>query len=101
LTPTTKIKRKRFRNISGPIIRHLRYARGWTQSDLAAKLQLGGLDLDRADIAKLESQLRSIYDFELFLLAEILGVSAGELSPGPKKTKLSLPMLRKGYKEFR
>lgn len=67
---------------------------------MAAKLQLNGLDLDRADVAKLESQLRSIFDFELFVLASILGVAPSELNPGLKRAKLDLPMLRVGYKKI-
>jgi transcriptional regulator with XRE-family HTH domain len=76
----------------------LRNARGWTQADLAAKLQIAGLDLERADIAKIESQLRSLYDFELFILATVLGVPAMDLNPGLKKAKADLSLLRRGYK---
>lgn len=92
------IKRRRFRNIAGPIIRRLRNARGWTQAELAAKIQIVGLDLDRADIGKIESQLRSLYDFELFLFAVVLGVSASDLNPGLKKAKADLSTLQSGYK---
>jgi hypothetical protein len=67
---------------------------------LAAKLQVGGLDLDRADVAKIESQLRSIYDFELFILAAILDVSPTDLNPGLRRAKLDLPMLREGFKNL-
>ncbi len=86
-------------NIAGPVIRRLRVARGWTQADLAAKLQLFGLELERSDVAKLESQLRSIFDFELFILSAVLEVSPADLNPGLKKTKFELPMLRMGYKD--
>jgi hypothetical protein len=56
------------------------------------------LDLERADIGKIESQLRSLYDFELFILAAVLGVSAMDLNPGVKRTKGELSRLRRGYK---
>jgi transcriptional regulator with XRE-family HTH domain len=76
----------------------LRNARGWTQAELAAKVQIAGLELGRADIAKIESQLRSIYDFELFVLSNVLGVAATELNPSGKVFKGSLPSLRRGLK---
>jgi transcriptional regulator with XRE-family HTH domain len=98
LAKTKTSHKRRFRNIAGPIIRRFRNAREWTQAELAAKLQLTGLDLDRADVAKIESQLRSIYDFELFLLAEVLGVQAEALNPGAKKMKADLALLRKGFR---
>ncbi len=80
------------------MIRRLRNARGWTQAELAAKVQITGLDLDRADIGKIESQLRSLYDYELFLFAGIFGVAASDLNPGPKRAKADLSLLRRGYK---
>jgi transcriptional regulator with XRE-family HTH domain len=63
----------------------LRNSHGWTQAELAAKVQIAGLDLDRADIGKIESQLRSLFDYELFLFAGVLGVTSSDLSPGLKK----------------
>jgi transcriptional regulator with XRE-family HTH domain len=91
-------KRRRFRNIAGPSIRRFRISRGWTQAELAAKAQIAGLDLDRADIGKIECQLRSLYDFELFLLASVLEVPASDLHPGLRRTKGDLFLLRRGYK---
>ena len=98
LTKPKTTQRRRFRNIAGPLIRRLRNARGWTQAELAAKLQIRGLDLDRADVGKIESQLRSIFDFELFLFVEALAVDANALNPGMKKIKTDLALLRKGFK---
>jgi transcriptional regulator with XRE-family HTH domain len=76
----------------------LRNSHGWTQAELAAKVQIAGLDLDRSDIGKIESQLRSLFDYELFLFAGVLGVTASELNPGLKKAKGDLALLRRGYK---
>jgi transcriptional regulator with XRE-family HTH domain len=76
----------------------LRNSRGWTQAELAAKVQIAGLDLERADIGKIESQLRSLFDYELFLFASVLGVTASDLNPGLKKAKGELSVLRRGYK---
>ena len=98
LTKPKAAPKRRFRNVAGPVIRRLRNARGWTQAELAARLQIKGLDLDRADVGKIESQLRSIYDFELFLFAEALAADANVFSPGLKKIKADLALLRKGLK---
>ncbi len=74
---------RRFRNCIGPRVRRLRIDRGWTQDNLAAKLQLAGLDgFDRVVVAKIESQLRSAFDYEAAVIARVLGVTLDELMPG-------------------
>ncbi len=98
MTKTKTTFKRRYRNIAGPEVRRLRNAKGWTQADLAAKLQIVGLDLERADVAKIESQLRSIYDFELFLLAAVLETDALGLNPGLKKIRSETVRLKKGFK---
>jgi len=69
------------RNIVGPRVREARLAQRprLTQRTLAAKLQLAGLDLDRAEVSKIESKIRRVYDYEVVALASALGVSAGWL----------------------
>lgn len=98
MTTAKQTKKRRFRNIAGPTIRRLRNARGWTQADLAAMLQIRGLDLNRADVGKIESQLRSLFDFELFLIATVLDVEIAVLNQGEKKTKSELAALRRGHR---
>jgi transcriptional regulator with XRE-family HTH domain len=98
LTTAKHTLKRRFRNVAGPTIRRLRNARGWTQANLAAKLQIKGLDLERADVGKIESQLRSLFDFELFLIAAVLDVETAVLNPGEKKTKSELAALRRGHR---
>ncbi len=74
---------RRFRNCIGPRVRRLRIDRGWTQDHLAAKLQLAGLDgFDRVVVAKIESQLRSAFDYEAAVIARVLSVTLDELMPG-------------------
>ena len=68
-------------NVVGPQIRRLRYSRGWSQSELAVKLQLAGLDISRSGVGKIESQLVWIGDYELFYLMKIFNVPLGELFP--------------------
>jgi len=47
--------------------------------DLSARLALGGLQLNRATLSKIENQQRSVFDFEIVALAEALRVSPMEL----------------------
>lgn len=67
------------RNIVGPVVRRLRHSRGLTQADLAAKLNLGGWDLARGTLAKIEAGIRWVADFELVALARALGVPPSAL----------------------
>ena len=46
-----------------------------TQEQLAAKLQLEGLDMTKVMISKIESGVRHVCDAELRALARVLGVS--------------------------
>jgi len=62
------------RNILGPGIRRVREERGWSQDDLARRLQLAGWDVDRTLIARIELRTRCITDMELLALAKTLGV---------------------------
>lgn len=53
-----------------------------TQDQLAARLQLAGLHhLDRVAVAKIEAQLRSVFDYELAVIARELGVDPTRLLP--------------------
>ena len=67
------------RNIVGPIVRELREKQGLSQAQLAAKINLHGWDISRETLAKIEAQIRWVADFEIFSLAEALGVEATEL----------------------
>ncbi len=67
------------RNLLGPGIRHAREVKGWSQDDLARKLQLTGWDVDRTLIARIELQTRCITDMELLALATVLGVTLGAI----------------------
>lgn len=68
-------------NIVGPRVRQARLAHRprLTQADLAARLELRGVKIDRAGVAKIENGLRQVSDVELRALAEALGVSAAWL----------------------
>ncbi len=68
-------------NVVGPQIRKLRNQKGWTQAQLAQKLQLLGWDTSRQSVARLETQERRVTDLEVLILAMVLGVKTDELYP--------------------
>ena len=60
---------------------------GITQSDLAARLQVEGLRLERVTISKIETGYREVTDVEALAIAKALGVSVAWLmgeSENPK-----------------
>jgi transcriptional regulator with XRE-family HTH domain len=71
----------RYKNNVGPQVRRRRYALGWSQSDLATKLQLAGFDVSRSGVSKIEARLSYVDDKTLLYLAEVLKVSIQELFP--------------------
>lgn len=75
------------RNICGPQIRSLRNKAGLTQQELAAKLNLTGWNISRDTLAKIESQVRWLADFEIVLIAKTLGVSISDLYPESRTTE--------------
>ena len=74
------------RNISGRCIAEARgHARPpLTQEELSGKLALLGIQLDRAAVAKIESDRRGVLDFELKAIAEALEVSVDWLLGGSR-----------------
>ncbi len=73
------------RNIVGPRIRQLRRrARPpVTQTDLAARLQSAGVDIDQTAISKIEADKRLVSDIEVAAIAKALGLKPGDLFEGP------------------
>lgn len=69
------------RNMVGPQVRKLRESQGLTQPMLAARSRRWGWDLSRETLAKIETQLRWVSDFELVCLAKALRVSPETLLP--------------------
>ncbi len=62
-------------------MRKLRTQKGWTQAQVASKLQLLGWDTSRESVTRLETQSRRVVDLELFAVARVLGVKADDLFP--------------------
>ena len=56
----------------GRNIRALRKKKGWSQEQLAAKMQVCGCDMTRSALAKIEAGQRHIYLHEIYLLKTIL-----------------------------
>ena len=73
-------------NISGEKIRQARVLQRISQSDLAARLQVEGVSLERDSISRIENGSRFVTDYELLVFSRILGVSIDfllqEESPG-------------------
>lgn len=67
------------RNITGTKIRQARSSKHITQEDLAIRLQMIGLLHTRNTIAKIESGVRQIMDYEVKAIAGVLGVSVSWL----------------------
>ena len=62
-------------NCSGKRIREQRKALHLSQEQLAARLQLAGLDATQNTITRIEAGLRVVPDFEIPFFADALGVS--------------------------
>lgn len=72
---TLKLYKYRGRsNASGQKIRELREAAGMSQEELAAKIQLAGLNLNQKAISRIKTGERVVPDFELLYFSEVLGV---------------------------
>ncbi len=71
----------KYLNMVGPQIRKMRYVRHWSQSTLAAKLQLLGWDIDRVSLAKIESRPVHVDDYELLYFAKVFNINLADLFP--------------------
>lgn len=67
------------KNISGEQIRQLRIKKRISQSELAARLQIRGVTLERDSISRIESGTRFVADYELYIFAEVFGVEVADL----------------------
>ncbi len=67
------------KNLVGRNIERLRKERGIKQKDFIAQIQIMGCDMNPTSYSKLEGQLRSAVDKEIFVIAKILDVKMEEL----------------------
>ena len=68
-------------NMIGKQIVALRMERGLKQKELIAQLQAAGLDINPSSYSKLEGQIRSATDREVYCIAKVLGVPMESLYP--------------------
>jgi len=63
------------KNLCGERVREARLTQRMTQANLAAKLQIEGITMERDSVSRIEIGTRFVSDYELMVLAKILGVS--------------------------
>ena len=69
-------------NLAGERTRELRRKAGWTQAQLAAKLQTEGYPIEQKAISRIEAGYRVIPDYELPVFAAVLNTTIEELLAG-------------------
>lgn len=76
-----KIRKQEYGNANmvGKNIERLRKQRGIKQKDFIAKMQTMGCDINPTSYSKLEGQVRSATDKEIYVISKILNVSMERL----------------------
>ena len=74
------------KNICGDRVKEVRKRLGITQTELAARLQTEGVNIERDSVSRIEIGTRFVADYELVVLCKILNVSSDYLL-GMKKRK--------------
>ena len=63
------------KNVCGARIKEARKALKLSQADLAAKLQVEGVNIERDSVSRIEIGTRFVADYEIIALCRILGVT--------------------------
>ena len=63
------------KNLCGDRVREARARLNITQADLAARLQVAGVIMERDSVSRIEIGPRFVTDYELSVLSDVLGVS--------------------------
>ena len=81
-----KIRKLKYgnKNLVGKNIEYLRKSKGIKQKDFIAKMQTMGCDINPTSYSKLEGQVRSATDKEIFVISKILDVKMEELFQNSK-----------------
>lgn len=74
------------KNLCGDRIREARLRLRLSQSDLAARMQVEGIIIERDSISRIEIGTRFVPDYELPLFAKVLRVSVAWLLDTPEST---------------
>ena len=75
------------KNLSGDKIREARLKQRLSQSDLAAKVQIAGVTLERDSISRIEIGTRFVTDYELKIFAKVLHVNVEWLWEQPEESR--------------
>lgn len=67
------------KNICGARVKAARKKLGLSQEQLAARLQVSGVVIERNSISRIESGARFVADYELLVLSKVLNVSPSYL----------------------
>ena len=67
------------KNICGDRLREARVVQRLRQEDLAARIQIKGINMERDSISRIEIGTRFVSDFELKVFSEVLNVSVNWL----------------------
>lgn len=70
---------KEYDRIIGANLRSLREKAGLTQEQVSVKMQVGGCDITRSAVAKIEVGQRHLYPDEILLLKDILETEYDEI----------------------
>jgi len=76
------------KNLIGPKVREIRAGKGWTQTQLAAKLGERGWHCSVDDIAKIEEGDEPVSDAQFLVLGIVLEVDHAELFPSDMAKEL-------------
>jgi len=63
------------KNLCGNRVREARARLNITQADLAARLQIAGVTMERDSVSRIEIGTRFVTDYELSVLSDVLDVS--------------------------
>ncbi len=63
------------KNLCGDRVREARARLNITQADLAARLQVAGVIMERDSVSRIEIGTRFVTDYELSVLSDVLNVS--------------------------
>lgn len=67
------------RNVIGNLIKEHREKKRYSKMELSRKLELLGIELDRFELYKIETNKKSVKDFELIALCIVLDIDFEEL----------------------
>jgi len=67
------------KNIVGLKVSDIRKSKGIKQKDFLAQLQTLGMDISATSLSRLEGQHRLVQDYEIVILAKVLGITATDL----------------------